>query len=377
VDIAAESRIDRWGIDWSVVALILAIKALVLILGGLTYTVWQNKPPAGLHGWLGIWNHWDGPHYLDIARDGYVTQGDQQNWIVFYPLYPWAVRLFALVLRDHLLSAFTVSGLASVVAGVLLRKLTDLDFGATISRTAVWFMFIFPTSYFLHIGYTESLFLAFALGSFLAARRRQWWLAGVTGALACLTRVNGLLLIPALGCEALVQYRTEAPRVLRAQWLWIAFIGVGFALYLVLNYYVFGDPLAFVQILHDRFFKTPKWPWVGIVKVWNWKWEDARKLHVNGTQEFFFILLSLACTVWCWRALRASYAVWMALNWLLFTSTSFVISVPRYTLAMFPIFILFARFTAARLVWSGIITFWSITFMAFFITLFVQGEWAF
>jgi hypothetical protein len=58
-------------------------------------------------------------------------------------------------------------------------------------------------------------------------------------------------------------------------------------------------------------------------------------------------------------------------------STSFVISVPRYTLAMFPIFILFARFTATRLVWSGIITFWSLTFMTFFITLFVQGEWAF
>ncbi len=104
---------------------------------------------------------------------------------------------------------------------------------------------------------------------------------------------------------------------------------------------------------------------------------DARRLHRNATEEFFFIVLGFACTVWCWRALRASYAVWMALNWLLFTSTSFVISVPRYTLAMFPIFILFARFTAARLVWSGIITFWSLTFMALFITLFVQGEWAF
>jgi Gpi18-like mannosyltransferase len=368
---------DRRWLDWSVVALILAIKALVLILGGVAYTVWQNKNPARLHGWLEIWNHWDGPHYIDIARDGYVTQGDEQNWIVYYPLYPWAVRLFALVLRDHLLSAFAVSALASVAAGLLLRRLGELDLDRALSRSAVWFMFIFPTSYFFHIGYTESLFLALVLGSFFAARKRRWWLAGVTGALACLTRVNGLVLIPALACEAFLQNRTDGRRRPGAEWLWIALIGVGFAIYLFVNYHVFGDPLTFLQFQRDRFFKMPAWPWVGIFKVWTWKWTDARGMHINGTQEFFFILLGLACTIWCWRTLRASYAVWMTLNWLLFTSTSFVHSVPRYTLAMFPVFILFARFTATRPLWFGIITFWSLTFMSLFIILFVQGEWAF
>lgn len=375
--IATDVRVDRRWIDWSMVALILAIKVLVLIFGGVVYTVWANKAPVGFYGWLEIWNHWDGPHYLDIARDGYVTQGDQRIWIVFYPLYPWAIRLFTLVLRNPLLSAFAVSALASVVAGLLLSRLTELDFDRAVSRSAVWFMFIFPTSYFFHIGYTESLFLAFALGSFLAARRRAWWLAGVVGALACLTRVNGLLLIPALAGEAFLQYRTDGRRGPRAEWLWIAFIGVGFALYLFINYHVFGNPLAFLQFLHDWFFKLPSWPWVGIVKVWTWKWGNARQLHINGTQEFFFILLGLACTIWCWRSLRASYTVWMALNWLLFTSTSWVQSVPRYALVMFPIFILFARFTAARPVWFGIITVWSLMFMSLFITLLVQGEWAF
>lgn len=380
---ASEVRSDRHWLDWSVVALILAIKALVLIFGGLAYTVWQNKVPAGLYGWLEIWNRWDGPHYIDIARDGYVTQGDERNWIVFYPLYPWAIRLLTLVMRDYLLSAFAVSALASVVAGLLLMRLTELDFDRAVSRSAVWFMFIFPTSYFFHIGYTESLFLALALASFLAARRRKWWLAGVTGALACLTRVNGLLLIPALACEALIQYRTDRLRGLRGlrglrwEWLWIAFIGVGFALYLFINYHVYGDPLTFLQFQRERFFKTPEWPWVGIVRVWTWKWENARMLHINGTQEFFFILLGLACTIWSLIALRGSYAVWMALNWVLFTSTSFVHSVPRYTLILFPIFILFARFTAARPIWFGIVTFWSLTFMSLFINLLVQGEWAF
>ena len=33
----------------------------------------------------------------------------------------------------------------------------------------------------------------------------------------------------------------------------------------------------------------------------------------------------------------------MTLNWLLINSTAFVVSVPRYCLTLFPIFILFAR----------------------------------
>jgi Gpi18-like mannosyltransferase len=55
-------------------------------------------------------------------------------------------------------------------------------------------LFIFPTAFFLHIPYTESTFLALTVGCFLAARKRKWLLAGILGGLACLTRINGLIL---------------------------------------------------------------------------------------------------------------------------------------------------------------------------------------
>lgn len=96
-----------------------------------------------------------------------------------------------------------------------------------------------------------------------------------------------------------------------------------------------------------------------------------------GTEEFFFIILGLACTVWCWLSLRKSYAVWMTFNWLLWTSTSFILSTPRYTLILFPVYILFARLAARRPVWGGVITAWSLLFLALFVSLFVRGYWAF
>ncbi|HVF56883.1 MAG TPA: mannosyltransferase family protein, partial [Pyrinomonadaceae bacterium] len=182
-------------LDWPIVSLMLAVKALLFVFGAQAFVVLQNKRLDSPDNWLEIWNRWDAPHYLDIAQSGYVATGVESRWIVFYPLYPWLVRVFAFVFREYVFSAFVVSTLASIAAGLLLLRLAAQDEEQRVARGAVFFLFIFPTSYFLHIGYTESLFLALALGSFVAARERRWWLAGLLGAFTSLSRVNGLLLV--------------------------------------------------------------------------------------------------------------------------------------------------------------------------------------
>jgi Gpi18-like mannosyltransferase len=365
------------GLDLSLLALMLAVKALVLLVGAQTFTLYRNEHIETAYGWLQIWNRWDAPHYLDIERDGYVSEGVESRWIVFYPLYPWAVRLCAYVLADELLAAFFVSTVASLAAGLLLYRLAGRDETDATARASVFFLFIFPTSYFLHIGYTESLFLALTLGSFLSARERRWWQAGVLGALAGLARVNGLMLIPALAFEAYSQYREEGRRW-RWEWLWVCFAGVGFACYLLVNASVFGDAFAFLKTQDVYWHKSLTWPWVGLTEAWNAVWSRApSEAQMVGWQELFFVLLGLGGTVWCWFRLRASYAVWMTTNWLLWTSTKFVLSVPRYTLILFPLYILFARKAAERPAWGGVITVWSLLLLALFAGRFALGMWAF
>ena len=95
-----------------------------------------------------------------------------------------------------------------------------------------------------------------------------------------------------------------------------------------------------------------------------------------GMQEVLFTALGLVCIIVSWIKLRPAYSVWMTGNWLLFVSVSFVLSVPRYTLTMFPIFILFAML-AARRVSFAVITVWSILYLAFFTSMFTWGRWAF
>ncbi|HLM55429.1 MAG TPA: hypothetical protein VK422_04830 [Pyrinomonadaceae bacterium] len=364
-------------VDWQVVALVLAVKALALVFGVQAFMVEQDQSVAHPYGWLEIWNRWDAPHYLDIARDGYVGEGVQSRWIVFYPLFPWLVRAASFFLGDYLFSAFFVSGVASVAAGLFLYRLAALDETEATARAAVLLMLVFPTAYFLHIGYTESTFLALSLGSFLAARRRVWWAAGLLGALACMTRINGLALVPALALEAWGEYKESGGRWRRG-WLWVLLAGSGFGVYLLVNWKVFGRPLAFLSMQEEYWSKSLTWPWVGAADAWNSAfWRGASDAVMVGWQEFLFLCLGLACAVWAWLRLRPSYALWVTLNWLLWSSTKFLLSVPRYTLVMFPLFILVARAGLKRPAWGAAYVVWSLLFMALFASRFVRGLWAF
>jgi hypothetical protein len=219
--------------------------------------------------------------------------------------------------------------------------------------------------------------MALALGAFLAARGRRWWAAGLLGCLAALARVNGLLLVPALAFEAWEEYRGGGRRA-RAGWLWLAGPAAGFCVYLFINWWVFGDPRAFLDAQGEYWYKSLTWPWVGIREAWNSVWaRTPSEAQMVGWHELFFVLFGLGVTAWAWLRLRASYAVWMTCNWLLWTSTKFVLSVPRYTLVLFPAFILFARLAASRPAWGAVVAIWSLLFFALFAARFAQGYWAF
>jgi len=356
------------------IALVVAIKVLLFLFVVQSYQVLQNQRVIGARGWLGIWNRWDALNYQKLAQFGYSSNGELQPLLVFYPLYPWTVRLFAFFFRDYLLSAFIVSTLASLVTAIVLLRLVELDYSKEMAQRAVWFLFIFPTSYFLHIGYTESLFLMVALSCVFAARKQRWLLAGFFGALACLTRPTGLVLLPVLMAEVAHQYWTT--RRWRWQWLWIFVAVLGFAGYLLLNKHVTGDALAFASLENQFFGKSLSAPWTGLDNAIGALSREPAEAEMIGTQEVFFILLGLVCTILSWIKLRPAYSVWMTGNWLLFVSVSFVLSVPRYTLTMFPIYILFSMF-AARRIWLAVITFWSILYLSFFASLFAWGHWAF
>jgi hypothetical protein len=361
--------------DWSVVAMVVIIKTIVLVYGALSFQITSGERVRTLTPLLSIWNRWDGPQYLLIAQHGYGVAGDQRLALVFFPLYPWLIRLVALVVRDPVVSAFAISTIGSIVAGVALARLAAIDYSPQLARRAAWFLFIFPTSYFLHIGYSESMFLALLLMSFLAARRERWLRAGVLGAFATLARPNGILLLPALGADVLWELR--GTHHFNWRWLWIGLVPTGFGVYLWVNYRITGDPLAFLKLENSHWFDAMVAPWQGIRVNFDIArdWDPVQGAMI-GTQVLFYLTVGLAGAIATAFLMRPSYAVWMALNWLLFASQSWDISAPRYTLVMFPLFIL-AAWVARRRYWDTAVTVWSLMWLAMFASEFVRGLWAF
>jgi hypothetical protein len=365
-------------LDWQTIGLILTIKAIFYVYGTQAFQTLTNGSIGGIHGWLTLWNRWDAAHYMDLAENGYQSTGEPRFLIVFYPLFPWLTRVVALAFGNYIFSGLITAGVASVVAGLVLKKLTRLDYSEAIARRAVWFMFIFPASYVLHVPYSESVLLALAIGSLLCARMDRWGLAGLLAALACLSRVNGLVLGPALLVEAGGQY--WATGRFRKEWLWIGLIGVGVAGYLFLNYHVQGDPFIFMKYRREHWFQVLSWPWTGIAGKIDSATHPAgiagEPWVIITVQELVFILLGLGATVWSWIKLRPSYAMWMTGNWMLFTSTTFLLGVPRFTVVMFPLYILLSKLANNR-TWFGALTVASLLYLALFTGLYVEGHWVF
>jgi len=200
--------------DRRLIGLTWLVKLAILAVGALAYVTYRNASFHEPMDLLRIWSRWDAPHYLDLVVFGYratdagnlvgphgyrsVYPGDLPLYIVFYPLFPWLATIVNFLLDDPLASAFVVTTLASLFVAPLLYRLVRHDEEPAVAMRAAWFLLIFPTAYFLHIGYTEALFMALVLGSFLAARTERWRLAGLLGRLAALPRVNGPVLTPAL-----------------------------------------------------------------------------------------------------------------------------------------------------------------------------------
>ncbi len=141
---------------------------------------------------------WDGWFYLGIVRDGYhaaAVTGGYHDY-AFLPLYPLLVRVLAAPWPAFAgLTAVVVSNVAFLVALGLFVRLGDAVVGRRRARLAAVYLAIFPFAAVFSMAYTESLFLALSLGAFLAAERDRRPLAGLLFGLACLCRLQGVLMI--------------------------------------------------------------------------------------------------------------------------------------------------------------------------------------
>ncbi|MBD0329601.1 MAG: hypothetical protein ICV64_05810 [Thermoleophilia bacterium] len=309
-------------------------------------------------------SHWDSGWYLSIAEYGYADN----ETVAFFPLYPLTVRAVAVVTRSPLVAGVLVSLAAAAVAAVVLARLARPLLGDRGARDSVLYLALFPVSLVFTAVYSEGLFLALSAGAFLAAVQRRGLLTGVLAALAVATRSLGLALVPAL--LVLLWPRSRSPReLLRPLLLVLAPLPLGlFALYL---HHRFGDATAFVDAQRGWGRETPTLgPAEGLFDAIRAAYHGLAQLvlHLPRGAEgavtrsdqvaiwHITHLLFLAVAIWltwiAWQRLGPAYGLYSAtvLAFVLATPADWfpLLSLPRFLLADFPLFLALAAVTEGR-----------------------------
>ena len=261
---------------------------------------------------------------------------------------------------------------------IVFYKLLMLDYTKKFALLTISLISIFPTTFFLSIAYPESLFIFLIISSFYFCRKKNYALAIILAALSVVTRPFGIAIFPAIILQIYLQKDLSSKNFL--------FFGVIFSIpilgYLFINYHLFGNPFMFLIFLKENWQKEFSLPWNGIIASWE------RGINTQELSNYKFLVgygeaiastlawISVFVGIKHW-GIKSSYLLYLVISTILFTSTGFILSAPRYLLSIPPFFIILAKILEGnkflRVGWIIVST-----YLLFYIASeFALGHWTF
>lgn len=338
-------------------------------LGAAATLVWAPAPDRRLIGdaygpasdlVFQALSQWDARWFLQISLNGYE---EVPQAAAFFPVYPALVHALAWLTGSELVAGVLISLAAGAVAAWTLAQIARIAIGERGARDAVLYLALYPVGFVLTSLYSEGLFLALAAGAFLAAMRGRPVVAGVLGGLATGTRLIGLALLPALAL-LLWEGRARPPLVRLAP---LVLIPAAVGLYALYLNWALGDPWAFTSAQADW---NREASWLGPVEGI----KDAVLAAGRGARDLadvpaggpgneqrvglwnlshLALLVAAGWLTWvAWRRLGAAFGAYSAATLAIVLSAPAegfpLVSLPRFLLADFPLFLALAALTLDR-----------------------------
>ncbi|MDP8954776.1 MAG: hypothetical protein M3N37_07665 [Actinomycetota bacterium] len=300
-------------------------------------------PVFSKFSFLDVWGAWDSSWYISIARVGYqpdLLEGPFANY-AFFPLFPLLSRAVGWLFDNVFIGGLVVANAALLVACLFLYRLVLLDHDVATARRTVKYLFAAPGAFYLSGMLTESLYLALVVMCFYFARTRRWWLVGACGLLLTLSRGPGVLTgVPLLWIY--LSQRGFSLRRLRPDVLWLAALPIGILVFMWMNYELTGDPLAFAHIQTTGWGHRLQNPLTAL-------WREMTAGDVFNRFNASYMFGVLAVTVAFLRKLGVAYGAFALLSVLFALAYGPPFSsLLRYSVVIFPLYIVLARFTRSR-----------------------------
>ncbi|MGC5009980.1 hypothetical protein ACLQ2R_04375 [Streptosporangium sp. DT93] len=321
------------------------------------------------------WRNWDANLLVTIAEHGYdgVPGADPDRGLpAFFPGMPLMLRAVNLLVDDWTVAGLLISFAAGAVAMMALARLAEFEGRPGTGWRAVLALLLWPMAVFLFAGYSESLFLAFALPAWLAARRGRWPLAAALAAGASCVRITGLF----LACALIVEFFARRQPLRQAGWLLLPFVPL--ALYSAYQHSRTGDWLAWKTAQEAGWGRHMVWPWDSLITTWNAASGEGRaawafRLEIAGAVIGIVLVLALLLMR------RWSEFVYVGLQVGALLCSAYYLSVPRSALLWWPLFILIARASNGPAPWrKWVIVVYALLvgpLMALNTLIFVDGAW--
>lgn len=331
-------------LGWRLLIILIAFPAMFLLTPRTRFT--NLTPAPSFSNIFTMWSNFDGLHYLDLAQYGYGYQHKTDMDYAFFPVYPWAVRTFN-IFGNYLTSGLVISHLSLLLALYFLYRLVVIDFRAKIARSTIYLLLLFPTAFFFGSVYTESLFLLLVVLSFYFARKQNFFMACAIAAVASATRISGIFLWPALIYEFWLANGENIKKFLSPYAIWLVLPPLGLLSYMRFQFLQTGNPIFFATmqanftgrsvdkliLLHQVFFRYAK------MLIFTDHWDP---LFFTVVLELLSATLVLAVLIFSLKKIRFSYWIFVIFSYLLPTFTGTFMSMPRFTLVLFPVFIYLA-----------------------------------
>lgn len=363
--------------DRSALGLWLVTRVAVVLVG--IVGAWYAAPGGPAHPLgLGRWFHWDAALLVEIAEFGYggnPAEPPDAGLPAFFPGFPLLLRVVAVPLGgDYVLAGLLISLVAGAVAAVALARLGELE-GARVGPYAVAALLFSPMAVFLFAGYSEALFLAFAVPAWLLARRGRWGYAVAAAAGASCVRITGLFLAVALIVEFLLAWRARRPGALPRALPLLVVPFVPLLAYSLYQYARTGDLLAWNTAQQLGWGRHLVWPWESVATTWQAAFEPGSQFAGAFRTELVAAAVGVALTLWLAITGRWSEFVYVGLQVGALITSAYYLSIPRSTVLWFPLWLLVGRM-AARHRWGAIWYFaLAIPLMAIFTLSFTRGAW--
>ena len=207
--------------------------------------------------------NWDGQWYRYVAVHGYFYDQNKPSSIAFFPAFPLVCRCLASVSGLDIDYAMIVVSNAFLAGTFVLlsfyvrhryKTFNYYDYRYTLVAFGVY-----PTSFFFRMGYTESMFLFIVtLFIYLIEIEAPLIAIAMVGALASATRSTGIALVFPLLVQVLNRSRSTGVSVRKVYFL-IPISISGLLVFMVYQYYEFGNPFAFAES-QNRFKDRPSPP---------------------------------------------------------------------------------------------------------------------